>query len=571
MCDVERMFHQFHVPVKDRDFLRYLWWEDGDLNKKPATYRMKVHLFGAASSPGCANYGLKYLAESFSTQFPDASDFIKKEFYVDDGLTSLESIDEAKILMKHAKEICASGGLRLHKFVSNVPEVLNSTSDETKISDNVNKQEEIEHALGIKWSLVDDSFFFDIEVQVKTQTRRTLLGVVASIFDPIGFLAPFTLIGKRILQSLCKKGISWDENVPDDKKNSLEEWMKDFKQISKIKIQRCLVSTSSKDAVFELHHFADASCEGYGAVTYLRVVTDTAHCVLVMAKSRVAPLSIVTIPRLELTAAVLAVKLSCFLKRELCLEIKNEYFWTDSQVVLGYIHNDARRFHVFVANRVQQIRRHTDPDQWHYVPSEKNPADHASRGLTIDALMSSSWLTGPAFLHERKISLSNIEPKLKIGDPEIRAHSFATVKSESLNIENLVSRFSSWQTAVSVIARLQRISNGVKGTHFTTVEERRAAEISIIRFVQLSSFSVTIDILKKSGNLPKDNPLYPLDPILKNDILCVGGRLSKSKCTSLFKNPAILPKKNHVTLLILSYAHERVKYQGITSTLNSIR
>ena len=571
MCDVERMFHQFNVPVEDRNFLRYLWWEDRDLDKKPATFRMKVHLFGAASSPGCANYGLKYLAESYSSQFPNAANFIKKEFYVDDGLMSLESADEAKQLMKDAKEICSSGGLKLHKFASNVPEVLDSISDEK--SDTTVKSEEIEHALGIKWSLKDDSFFFDIEVEIKAQTRRSLLGIVASIFDPLGLLAPFLLIGKKILQSVCRKGISWDEDVPDNKKNFLEEWLTDLKGISKIKIPRCLVYTPSKDAVLELHHFADASSEGYGSATYLRVITDTVKCVLVMAKSRVAPLSIVTIPRLELTAAVLAVNISRFLEQELCLDIQREYFWTDSQVVLGYIHNDARRFHVFVANRVQQIRRHTKPDQWHYVPSEENPADHASRGLSVDALTSSSWFSGPAFLHEREIPLSYVEPKLKIGDPEVRAHSFATstTKSESLDIENLLSRFSSWQTAVSVVARLKRISNGVKGTHLTSVEERRVAEMSIIRFVQLSSFSETIETLKKSGSISKDNPLYPLDPILKDNILCVGGRLTKSKCTSLFKNPAILPKNNHVTQLILSYAHEKVKHQGRTSTLNSLR
>lgn len=105
-----------------------------------------------------------------------------------------------------------------------------------------------------------------------------------------------------------------------------------------------------------------------------------------------------TIPRLELTAAVISSSVSSMLKEELELKIDQEHFWTYSKVVLGYINNEARRFHVFVANRVQRIRDKTDPAQWHYIDTEQNPADHASRGLKVSELISSNWLTGPKFL-----------------------------------------------------------------------------------------------------------------------------------------------------------------------------
>lgn len=105
----------------------------------------------------------------------------------------------------------------------------------------------------------------------------------------------------------------------------------------------------------ELHHFADASSSGYGQCSYIRIVAeDKEHCALVMGKARVAPTRVVTIPRLELTAAAVSAGVSNFLRAELELKI-DEFFWTDSQVVLGYIKNEARRFHVFVANRVQKI------------------------------------------------------------------------------------------------------------------------------------------------------------------------------------------------------------------------
>nr|XP_054755511.1 uncharacterized protein LOC129261477 [Lytechinus pictus] len=109
-----------------------------------------------------------------------------------------------------------------------------------------------------------------------------------------------------------------------------------------------------------------------------------------------------TIPRLELTAATVSAKMSTFLRKELTVAKPQEFFWKDSQVVLGYIRNEARRFHVFVANRVQQIHDETNPKMWFYVNTEDNPADEASRGMTAKELVESSrWLVGPKFLHEK--------------------------------------------------------------------------------------------------------------------------------------------------------------------------
>ena len=118
-----------------------------------------------------------------------------------------------------------------------------------------------------------------------------------------------------------------------------------------------------------------------------------------MAKSCVAPLKPVTIPRLELTATLVSVKISAILQRELEYDQITEVFWTDSKVVIGYISNDARRFHIFVANRVQQIRDHTSPSQWKYVETDLNPADDASHGLYAkDLIKNSRWWNGPHFL-----------------------------------------------------------------------------------------------------------------------------------------------------------------------------
>ncbi|XP_064625908.1 uncharacterized protein LOC135486743 [Lineus longissimus] len=141
----------------------------------------------------------------------------------------------------------------------------------------------------------------------------------------------------------------------------------------------------------ELHHFSDGSLVGHGAVSYLRMVNGDSdiHCTFVKAKAKLNPMKAMTIPRVELTAAVVAVKLDKMLRRELDIGIAESYFWTDSMLVLRNIQSTDRRFHTFVANRVAAIQSETMPSQWRYVNTSDNPADDTSRGLSAGELVGS--------------------------------------------------------------------------------------------------------------------------------------------------------------------------------------
>ena len=208
--------------------------------------------------------------------------------------------------------------------------------------------------------------------------------------------------GKRILQDICKLQVDWDVPLSGEIVDRWQKWCCGLTELEKLKIPRCFkLKNFGPVKTVELHHFSDASFTGYGQSSYLRLVDEQGqvHCSLVLGKARVTPLRQVSIPRLELTAAVLSVKMSSLLRHELKYDNIAEYFWSDSKVVLGYIANEARRFHVFVGNRVQQIRDVTEVDQWNYVQTKDNPADCASRGLTADSLVNSStWFSGPQFL-----------------------------------------------------------------------------------------------------------------------------------------------------------------------------
>ena len=133
MCDVESMFHQVYVKPEYRNFLRFLWWANDDLDEQPTEFRMKVHLFGAVSSSGCANFALKRTADDFEELYGrEAAEFVRNDFYVDDGLKSVPSVIQAINLIKKTKELCAKGGFNLHKFLSNKRKVIESVPTEQR-------------------------------------------------------------------------------------------------------------------------------------------------------------------------------------------------------------------------------------------------------------------------------------------------------------------------------------------------------------------------------------------------------------------------------------------------------
>ncbi|XP_068074145.1 uncharacterized protein [Danio rerio] len=581
-CDIEKMFHQFLVPPDERNYLRFLWWEDGDWEKEPQDYRMTVHLFGATSSPGCANFGLKYLAQQYEVKHPTASEFVKRNFYVDDGLASVRSIDEAKELITDAQALCKQGGLRLHKFNSNKEDVLCciDPSERDIVSKPLNLNPEATptgRVLGVQWSTRDDNFQFNINYKDQPSTRRGILSVISSLFDPIGFVAPFILQGKCILQELCRKNIGWDDQLPEDMYSRWEDWKGGLQRLKEVVIPRCYHPDTFNEIIeTELHHFSDASNIGYGACSYLRFKNDKGkvHCSLVMAKARVAPTKVTSIPRLELAAAVLSAKISVMLKTELEMKIDREFFWTDSQVVLAYINNEARRFHVFVANRVQLIRDITDPSLWYYINTLENPADHASRGFHASDIATSTWLRGPKFLWEQEVNPTpHTSANLLVGDPEVKpVQTFVTTVSDSSDILSRFRRFSCWSMLLKVVARIKRLGLKQKcSTDHITVEERQRAAEVVIKLMQQEAFSKEMRMIENGIALPNSSALYQLDPVLDKGLLRVGGRLKKSSLSQDLKHPVILPRDSYITKLILSHYHAKICYQGRTQTQMQLR
>ncbi|XP_067952075.1 uncharacterized protein [Watersipora subatra] len=577
MGDIERMFHQFKVSENHQDYLRFIWYNaEGQLQ----SYKMTVHLFGARSSPACATYGLRFLADNFRDAIPhntQSHHFIHHNFYVDDGLASVRNESEAVNLIKESQALCQTGKLRLHKIASNSRAVLAAIpkSECTSVLASLALTSEPlpqERSLGVLWDTNQDIFTFKHEPPSKPNTRRGVLSSVASVFDPLGLISPFTLKGRIILQETCKQNYNWDTPLESSLLNCWAKWKSDLSNVHNVQVPRC-VSPRAFNQIesAQLHTFTDASTTGYGHCTYLRLVNTNrkVHVALLASKAKVAPIKQITIPRLELQAACSAVQAVNKYVKELELPNITTYFYSDSTVVLGYICNTKERFQTFVANRVETIRTLSKPKNWAYVPTNQNPADMASCGASIIDLTHSEWFSGPKFLWTEPIDIPS-QPQLSISpnDDEVKKASISLMTTAKVVVfDKYLERFSKWNSAIKAIALIRKVIYKEAEPNYET------AKHAILRIIQHDYFSDEIADLNKYKSVKKSSSLMKLAPFVdENGLLRIGGRLQESSTLSFHeKHPTIIPKASHIAKLIISHYHQLAAHQGCGPTLASIQ
>ncbi|XP_055957902.1 uncharacterized protein LOC130013202 [Patella vulgata] len=382
--------------------------------------------------------------------------------------------------------------------------------------------------------------------------------------------------------------------IPVDRQREWNNWLTDLANLHNLSIQRCVKPQNfGKIVNTQIHHFSDASQEGYGSVTYLRFQSDKneIHISFLLGRSCVAPIKPHTIVKLELAAATSIVRIHNMLSRELSIPINQVYFWSDSQTVLKYIHDVKARHQVFVANRLAVIHDGSNVNQWRFVPGKLNPADLASRGSCVENIANNSmWLCGPEFL---KLSINdwpeNIVPLNNDEDIQVPTNFVRT--NDSVNAVNtLIDKYSDFyrlKRAISWWLRLKQILKYKAQkclipdslcTKSLSVEEINSAEVEIIKFVQNQVYSDEIKCLSEYGENPNNvknvknkSEISSLDPFLKDGILRVGGRLRNANVPFNFKHQIILPKSCHVSNLIAKYCHVNVAHMGRNHTISNIR
>ena len=539
MADVEQMFHQGGVCEEDRDSLRFLW-RDLDETRLPDEYQMTVHVFGAVDSPCCANYALQRTALDQSEKFSkDPVHAVLRNFYMDDLLSSKPNSDGATNLAKQLIELLATGGFRLTKWMSNSREILAAIPSSEVAFNTVDldcNELPQERALGVKWYTEQDFLCLQPVKSGFPDTKRGILSAACSVFDPLGFAAPYVIQAKLIIQELWRRQIDWDEELPDEILQGWQSWKDGLKSSQIIAVPRWYGFHRDECQDVQLHVFCDASEIAYGAVAYFRTIScGSVNVSFIMSKTRLARIKTLTIPRLELQDAVIAVRLKSKILEEIDFEVDDMYLWSDSEIVLHYIRNTHRRFSVYVSHRVAEITSNSDVTKWHHVSGLINVADDCTRWIEMcDLTPECRWINGPKFLMLTEDQWPRSERASEFDDSELEVKASVLTTSATPSVSMVTwERFSSWRKLVRVYAWWMKYKFKLKCKvnkkcpsserqgKTLCADELKEASLALCQLAQIESFKEDYEDLQANRALPHNSSLLPLQPIFLGGVIRV--------------------------------------------------
>lgn len=581
-ADLQQMFRQILVHQDDAQFQRIVWRNNPTEPLKE--YVLKTVTFGTTSAPYLAIRTVQQLAHDLQEKYPAAFQFIINSIYVDDIFGGADNVQQALGIQKQMVELFHEGKFHLRKWTSNNEQILQAVPEEDReiqlpLSLNLDKSVK---TLGIFWQPNVDEFRFQINFDLPSNeptTKRIVLSTIARLFDPLGFITPVILPAKLLLRDLWNENLDWDDTVSEEFAAKWFEFLKNIEQLPTLKIPRW-VSTSSKSTKLELHGFCDASQNAYAASIYLRStdICGKVHCHLLTSKSRIAPIkSTTTIPRLELMGALLLVELFDKTIKNWKNSLKPTMFaWTDSEIVIHWLSGDTNRWDIFVANRVVKIREIMPTDNWRHIATHLNPADYATRGLTVEEIKHSvQWWNGPEFLATDFDAIS--QPAIKNKENvNCNVHTVANAFKKTFNnaIE-ILHRFSSYNKLIRTTALIQSLAQKARHQPFNfqlSVQQLLKARICWVRIIQQHEFSEEYQALSNQLPVSNKSKLLNLNPFLdENQLMRIRGRLENSNLSYDEKFPIILSPKSHFTKLIILEYHHLTLHGGTQLVLTWLR
>lgn len=595
-ADVKEMFHQIKIREEDQQCQRFLW-RDGDTSREPTVYIMQVMAFGPKCSPACAQAVKNAHAEKYRAECPQAVEALIKTTYVDDYFNSHPTVEEAVKVSTDAIRICNEISFPLVGFQSNHPDLLmrlpREHVKEAYVSmDPGESRSLISKVLGMYWDPLLDVFTYKLHTNNMVEkmldethhpSKRELLTTLMKVFDPLGLIAHYLIRAKMILQEVWRDGTSWDEPINSRLLQPWREWVKELQNIEMIKIPRQYAPVNPLESHVQLIIFVDASEAGFAATGYFRFAeNDHIHTAHVMAKAKVAPLKQLSIPKLELQAAVLGVRTATAIRDLHSFPMSEVLFLSDSRVVLAWITARKLKLKQFVALRISEILDASTRAQWYHVGSKHNVADDGTK--YNDPTMGDSttrWFKGADFLKSPR----NEWPITAALDLESQAVVSAvhcvppTILLSFSTLDDIDARYKAkWSIYVRMVARILKLSLKIdKHTGFTrfnyiSPEELRRAENLLFRKIQLDSFPEEVTALMKGKPVQKTSTILSLTPCLSTDgVMRLSSRAQQAKTSYAARNPALLPNKHELVDLIIQHYHEINFHIGEDTTIADIR
>ncbi|XP_055614659.1 uncharacterized protein LOC129760983 [Uranotaenia lowii] len=591
--DIKEMFHQIRIRAQDSQSQRFLYRSNP--KDQPQVYVMDVVTFGATCSPFISQFIKNKNATDHAEDYPEAAKAIIKDHYMDDYLQSVDTIEEAVARVLDVKYVQARGGFEIRNFLSNSPEVLIQIGEprlpekkSLNLEPGIEESDRAERILGMMWLPASDHLTFSTSLHDEISkfvggelkpTKRQVLRTIMSIFDPLGLIAHYVVHGKILMQEIWKHGSDWDERIPDELFEKWNRCCELLKNLDVVRVPRCFFSgmVSNEFENLQLHMFVDASEAAYACVAYLRVLHhDVPRCAFVAAKTKVAPLRPLSIPRLELQAALKGSREMNNICSSLDLHIKQRFLWTDSQTVLAWLRSDSRKYHQFVSYRVGEILSTTTISEWRYIPSKLNVADKATKWDSgPDFSPNNTWFTGPQFLLDPESEWPQ-DKKVSNTIQDVRIHFLHHFEAPTYFIIDPC-RFSLWSRLLRSTTYVIRASNKFRKSGksgILTSEEFLTAENVLWRQVQAESFPAEYASLKSNQNcVGKHSELYKLSPFLDDyGVMRIDSRIREAPTAPYnTKFPIILPKTHRITFLLVDSFHRRFVHGNAETILNEMR
>lgn len=592
--DIKKMFRQILLQSAYVHYQKIFW--RFDTNEPVQQYVLLTVTYGMKSSPFLALRTMLQLATDYENEYPLAAHATRYERYMDDYMTGAEDEEQLVALYHQLIEMLQKAQFELSKWKTNCSQLIELINAD--YTDHVIElSDEATSILGLKWQPSSDCFTFQVTdtwPQERHTTKRAALRAIARIYDPCGFLAPVIIRAKSFMQWLWKQKVQWDEDLNIDHNAFVQKWRRYYnslQSLNELRIPRWMKRV--RESRISLHGFADASEVGYGAVLYVRCETKEGVTITLLAsKTRVAPVKPVTIPRLELNAALLLVNLKKRVQNQCNYRDVPCYLYTDSKVALCWINANPSSLKQYVASRVVKITQDTHPSDWQHVPTKQNPADMASRGLRADELMRNElWWNGPQFMvHSpeppEKQSMELSQDDTGAVHKEQKATfvgSIGVKKNKCLLIEEnpIIEHVSSFGKAMRITALVLKAVERFKGNQ----QAHPATQIGMlsarwlkeavnywIRYTQLKHFARELYCLEQKEQMSRKSSLTNLCPFLDTDkMLRVRGRISKAEISYDEKHPIIIPPHSVFGNSLLRSAHEETCHGGVQQMLHYVR
>lgn len=576
--DITEMFLQIRLNPEDKPFHRFVHGNNH--------YQWTRVLFGNKASPNMSQKVLDVLCNQ-ERESSQAVETVSQSCYMDDCIDSRDTVGEIVALAVQLPKLLRKAGMTICKIYSNCREALKAISPEL-VAKGVSLEDRDptyhnQRVLGLTYNAGTDELGYNIKfgtvekwresLGLDSWTKRSVLRIIASHYDPLGLAAPITIRPRKLLQTIWTTNLGWDDPLDKETETAWESALLELLRIEALKFPRWV--GVQKGSNTEMHVYCDASSQVYACALYLREVLDGVVSVrLLAAKARVTPVKTQSVSRSELDACVLGSRMAHHFNTVFRLGEERIFFYTDSKNVLFWLTTTPKRLKVFVQRRVAEIQGSTNVEQWGHVTTHLNPADIATRDINVAELASSQlWHEGPTPLHNPGYSFQKFVRETQ----DVTEESLGEMKSEVFlaNTVSPYSRICELADRVSVglvydgLGRMLRILTYVvkMGKKAPRDSQRDAARSILFRAAQHAAFPGELQALKNGRNPDKGSKILKLTPFLDDQgIIRSRSRLERGASLDYgTKYPVILSGRERIARLVLTDLHFRFKHTVGTS------